>query len=144
FLDGNRKAGIVGPMLLNGDQSVQTSCIRAFPTILSEIVDSDLLRKWFPGWSLWGSAPLWRNNGQPAAVDAVSGASLMIRKETFESIGMFSTCFFMYAEDVDLCFKARQRGWGVYFIPEATVIHYGGQSSGAAEDRHFADVMLRE
>jgi len=144
FLDKHPTTGIVGPMLLNGDNSVQTSCIRAFPTILSEVVDSDLLRKRFPGWSLWGSAPLWRSKGQPTPVDAVSGASLMIRKDTFESIGMFSTSYFMYAEDVDLCYRAHQKGWGVYFIPEATVVHFGGQSSGAAEDRHFADVLLRE
>jgi len=57
---------------------------------------------------------------------------------------MFSTCYFMYAEDVDLCFKARQKGWKTYFLPEATVVHHGGQSSDAADDKHFADVMLRE
>src|SRR5690348_3920993 len=111
FLDENPRAGIVGPKLLNSDGSIQTSCIRSFPTILNEALDTDLLRRLFPRSRWWGIGPLFENRTAPAAVDAVSGASLMIRRNVFEAAGLFTTSYFMYAEDVDLCFKARRAGW---------------------------------
>lgn len=65
-------------------------------------------------------------------VDWVSGACLMMRKETLEEVGVLDEQFFMYAEDVDWCYRAKQKGWKTYFIPFAEVIHYIGRSSRKA------------
>ena len=73
----------------------------------------------------------------------VSGACLMIKREAFERIGRFSTYCFMYVEDADLCFKARQAGWRTYYVPQAVVVHHGGGSS-ARSVKTFGAVMARE
>ena len=62
-------------------------------------------------------------------VDWVSGACLAIRHEALEKIGLLDERFFMYAEDVDWCYRARKNGWKIYFVPHAEAIHYIGRSS---------------
>jgi len=62
-------------------------------------------------------------------VDRVLGTSMVLRKEALERIGLFDEGYFMYAEELDLCYRARQEGWEIYPIPNAEVIHYHQQSS---------------
>jgi GT2 family glycosyltransferase len=143
-LDETPTAGIVGPKLLNSDHSIQTSCIRSFPTLTNEALDTEYLRQKFPRSRLWGTGPLFADARVPMAVDAVSGAALMARREAFARAGLFSTAYFMYAEDLDLCLKLRRAGQTNYFIPDATILHHGGQSTESCDDRNFADVVMRE
>jgi GT2 family glycosyltransferase len=142
-LDATPDAGVVGCRLLNSDLSLQTSCIQAFPSILNQALDSEFLQAVFPKSSLWGMRPLYERKSQPSIVDIVSGACLMIRRIVFEQVGQFSTDFFMYAEDMDLCYKVARAGWRNYFVGNATVIHHGGRSSSIRPD-HFASIMMRE
>ncbi|MGA2786464.1 MAG: glycosyltransferase family 2 protein [Verrucomicrobiota bacterium] len=137
------QAGIVGARLLNSDGTLQTSCIQAFPTIWNQILDSEWLRQRSPRARLWGMAALFQEEAQPAEVDMVSGACLMVKREVFEQVGLFSTYCFMYVEDVDLCLKARRAGWKTYYVPEAQVVHHGGGSS-TASTQTFGAVMAQE
>ncbi len=143
-IDSRPKAGIVGPRLLNTDLSVQTSCIQSYPTLLNQIFDADLLRRLFPKSSLWGTRPLFEIQDGPAHVEVVSGACLVIRREAFEEAGRFNDKFFMYAEDVDLCYEAKRAGWDVYYLGDATVVHHGGRSSGKKSESNFATIMTRK
>ena len=143
-LESLPNAGIVGAKLLNTDKSIQTSCIRAFPSIFSEILDSEVLKRRFPRSYLWGTAPLFDPKNAPARVDAVSGACLMIKRSVFENVGVFSNDYFMYSEDIDLCFKVRQGGWKTYYIPDAIVVHHGGKCSSQRSLNIFSDVMMLE
>lgn len=136
-------AGAIGCKLLNGDGSVQTSCIQAFPTILNQLFNSEFLRALFPASSLWGMASLLGAKDRPAEVDVISGACLMLKRSLFEEVGFFSEDYFMYAEDVDLCYKIKQAGYTNYYIPTASVIHFGGGSSEQAPS-DFSVVMMRE
>lgn len=137
-------AGIVGARLLNSDGSVQTSCIQAFPSILNQMLDAEPLRKAFPRSRLWGIAPLTDGANIPAEVDVISGACLMISRRVFQSIGQFSSEYFMYSEDVDLCLKAKRAGRRNYYVPSAEVVHYGGRSSAVKQENTFESVMLVE
>jgi hypothetical protein len=65
----------------------------------------------------------------------VSGASLVVRREVFESIGLFDEGFFLYFEEVDYCLRAREAGWEVWYVPESRVVHLEGASTGI---RHTA------
>ena len=130
-------AGAIGCRLLNEDLSVQTSCIQAFPTILNQALDAEVLRRRWPSSRLWGIAPLTSAFPAPAPVQVVSGACLMIRRYVFEKVGMFSEDYFMYAEDLDLCQQIVRAGYRNYYIGAASVIHYGGRSSMP----HSATVM---
>ncbi len=128
FLEATPAAAVVGCRLLNSNLSVQTSSIQRFPTILNQILDADYLRSKFPKARLWGIRPLFEACA-PVVVEAVSGACLMIRRNAFEEVGKFSTQFFMYMEDIDLCHKVRAQGSKTYYVPEATVVHHGGRSA---------------
>lgn len=137
-------AAIAGCRLLNSDRTVQTSCIQKFPTVLNQFTDFEHVRLWFPRIPMFGVAPLFDTNpDRVTTVDAVSGAYLLIRRHIFEEVGMFSTDYFMYAEDLDLCHKVARLGWQVCFVGEARVIHYGGQSSKGRENG-FGDVLTRQ
>ena len=135
-------AGAIGCKLLNADGSVQTSCIQSFPTILNQLLNSDFLMGLFPKSRLWGMAPLFSAAKGPAEVEVLSGACIMMRRSLFEQIGLFSNDYFMYAEDLDLCYKARQSGYKNYYIPNATIFHFGGGST-QRRPSDFAVVMMR-
>ena len=137
------QAAAVGCKLLNGDGTVQTSCIQSLPTVLNQVLDSNLFRACWRKSPLWGTAPLYRLLEEPAPVRVVSGACLMVKREAFEKVGGFSSDYFMYAEDVDLCYKIRRIGGRSFYVPDAVVIHYGGGSSDGAAGG-FSSVMMRE
>ena len=69
------------------------------------------------------------NGTTPAKVEVISGACMMIRRDAFERVGMFSEEYFMYAEDLDLCLKSVRAGYNNYFIGDARIVHHGGKSS---------------
>lgn len=135
--------GAVGCRLLNGDDSLQSTCVAPFPTILNQVLNVDFLRQRFPSWSLWGCASLFQTGDQSSQVEVVSGACLMVRRSAFERVGMFSDDYFMYAEDLDLCYKLARAGYTNHYVPQATVRHYGGASSAKAPSE-FSVVMMRD
>jgi hypothetical protein len=143
FLKKTGDAGIAGAKLLNTDGSVQTSCVQAFPTVLNYFFDAEILRRAFPRLPFWGIAPLYSGDKTPAEVEVVSGACLMLTRTAFQKIGRFSDDYFLYAEDLDLCFKSHLAGFKNYFVPAATVIHHGGGSSRQTQSV-FSAVMMRE
>jgi GT2 family glycosyltransferase len=136
--------GIVGPKLLNSDGSIQDTCVRAFPTILNQILDTRLLRRLLPTPRLWGVNQDMLESEHPVAVDAVSGACLMIKRELFERVGMFTAEYFMYSEDIELCLMAREAGLASCFVPKAVVFHHGGGRSARTSVSSFSAVMLLE
>jgi GT2 family glycosyltransferase len=138
------RAGAVGCKLLNGDGSIQTSCIQSYPTLLNQVLDADLLYRLWPRCPLWGIAPLYENDAKPSPVQVISGACLMMKRSVFESIGRFSEDYFMYAEDADLCYSAHKNGCTNYYVPAASVIHYGGGSSSQSVWRMTPNIQKRQ
>lgn len=136
-------AGLVGCRLLNSDGTVQSSCIQSIPTILNQLLGSDVLRRRWPRSRLWGIAALYEDSPGPHEVEAVTGACVLVRREAFTKVGRFSEDYFMYAEDMDLSYKLRHAGYRNYYVPSATVTHHGGSSSDQAASA-FAAVMMRE
>ena len=120
----------MGCKLLNADLSVQTSSIMRFPRIWNAILQVEYLRLRWP--KLWGIGPLFSTDEEPCEVEVVSGACMLTRREVFEQIGMFSEEYFMYSEDVDLCYHTADAGFKNYYVGGATIVHYGGTSSPRA------------
>jgi GT2 family glycosyltransferase len=138
------RAGAIGCKLLNSDMSVQTSCIQRFPTILNQLLDIEALRLRWPACGLWRIDPLFSDAGEPSETEVISGACLMIAREVFEAVGLFSEDYFMYAEDVDLCFKVYRAGFKNYFVGDARVIHHGGGSSKQKSEDRWATLAQRD
>ncbi|MEP4078158.1 glycosyltransferase family 2 protein [Haloferula sp.] len=141
-LDRLPEAGLLGARLLNTDGSLQKSSVMAFPTPLNQALGSEFLYKFLPGSSMWKSGEAYAAT-EPVEVDAVSGACMVIRSELFARVGGFSTAYFMYAEDIDLCKRVEREGLKVYHVPQAEIVHHGGGSSETRFNR-FSDVMKRE
>jgi N-acetylglucosaminyl-diphospho-decaprenol L-rhamnosyltransferase len=138
------QVGAIGCKLLNSDMSVQTSCIQRFPTILNQMLDIEALRLRWPSCRLWRIDPLFSNPEQASETEVISGACLMIRRDVFETVGLFSEDYFMYAEDVDLCFKVHRAGFKNYFVGDAHVIHHGGGSSKQKSEDQWSTLAQRD
>jgi GT2 family glycosyltransferase len=145
WLQAHPRIGALGPCLLNADGSTQLSCVQAFPTLVNQVLDSDLLRRWFPRWKMWGTWPLMNpKKRSPAAdVDAISGACFLVKRNVFEVVGKFTEEYFMYSDDVDLSYKVRRAGYSIICLTDCNVIHYGGGSS-MRRDPSFAAVQRRK
>ncbi len=122
-------AGAVGCKLLNGDGSLQTICVQAFPTVLNQVLDSEFLRKRLLKSRLFGTRAFAETGSGPFEVEVVSGACIMVRRSIFELVGGFTGQYFMYGEDLDLNFKIHRAGFQVFYVPETSIIHFGGGST---------------
>ena len=127
FMSGHPDVGIVGCRLEDPDGTPQRSAFR-FPSMASEFeramrlgIVSSVLSRWIVA---------------PPVVDAdtrtdwVSGASMLVRGEVFESIGLLDEGFFMYYEELDFCERANNAGWECWYSPAGRVVHLVGQASG--------------
>ena len=85
--------------------------------------------------ALWKSNPWTQkylgdySGSHSRAVGWLSGSFLLVRRSSFESVGGFDAHYFMFFEDVDLCFRMKQQGWDSVYVPEASVQHVGGHST---------------
>ncbi|MBC7333927.1 MAG: glycosyltransferase family 2 protein [Actinobacteria bacterium] len=132
FMEENPAVGVVGPRIVNSDGSIQLSC-RRFPSMLNAGLHS-LLTDIFPNNPFsrkYKLADVERN--KPFAVDWVSGSFMLIRRKALDEIGLLDERYFMYAEDVDLCFRMWKNNWQVFYFPHASVLHYIGGSSKEKE-----------
>ncbi len=129
FLETHPQAGAVGPRLLNRDGSLQFSC-RRFPRPVAALFRNTPLGKLFPR-NRFAREYLMTDcdHTTESVVDWISGAAMCIRRETWEGVGGFDEGFFMYAEDMDWCWRAHRAGWDIYYVPHAEVMHCIGRSS---------------
>lgn len=140
----NEHVGIASCVLLNSDGSIQDTCVQTYPTILNQVLDSEWLRKIFPKSSLWGNEVLLAEDNHNHKVEALSGAFLMLKKDIFEEVGGFNELYFMYAEDIDLCFRVNQAGYDVVLVRSSNIVHYGGGSNTDELGNRFGNVMMRD
>ena len=129
FAESHPRAGAVGPKLLNSDGSLQSSC-RRFPTITAALFRNTFLGRWFPR-ARAAQTYLMADfdHIQPAQVDWVSGACMLLRREALEQVGGLDTSFFWGSEDVDLCWRLHKAGWDVTYTPAPQVTHVIGRST---------------
>jgi N-acetylglucosaminyl-diphospho-decaprenol L-rhamnosyltransferase len=71
--------------------------------------------------------------GEEAQVDWLPGASMMIRREVFKSIGLMDEGYFLYYEETDFCLQARRANWSCWYVPQSRVMHIAGQSTGVTD-----------
>jgi N-acetylglucosaminyl-diphospho-decaprenol L-rhamnosyltransferase len=127
-LDAHLDVAVAGPMLLETDGSVYPSG-RTFPDL------TDALGHGFVG-LFWPDNPWTRRyrllgaeQHRAREADWVSGAGFLVRHDAFDAVGGFDEAYFMYVEDVDLCWRLHRAGWGVWYEPSARVVHEQGRST---------------
>lgn len=133
----------IGCRILNPDLSLQ-DCVQYFPTLTNQLFANLALKRWLPMLQVWNThAPASRDSDHTYEVEVIPGACLMVDREVFKQVGCFSTGYFMYAEEVDLCYKISHAGWRLCCTDDAQIIHYGGQST-KQRGGSFSHVVMRE
>lgn len=136
WMDENPKIGISTPALRNKDGSLQGTG-GYFPTLIRvfswmTIQDFPFVDKFIKPFHPNKEKSFSKNDEfyiKGKDLDWVTGAFMMIRREVIDDIGYLDTDYFMYTEDTDYCFRAREKGWRVYFNPKWSITHFGGASS---------------
>ncbi len=127
-LDADPSAAVVGPRIVQADGTRYPSA-RRFPSLV-DAAGHALLSSWWPDNRF---SRRYRMDDlsvdQSTPVDWVSGACMLVRRSAWEELGGFDESYFMYAEDMDLCWRARQAGWQVLYVPQAVVTHLQGRST---------------
>ena len=132
YLETHHQVGLVGSRLEDPDGTPQDSAFR-FPSFLNEVDQgfrlgllSQLLQRQQIALTL---------SDQPCPADWLAGASLMIRREIFETAGLLDESYFLYFEEVDFCRRAKLSGWECWYVPASRVVHLVGQSSGVTNTK---------
>jgi GT2 family glycosyltransferase len=143
YLECRPQAAVAGPRLLNADGSLQPSAF-PFPTpaallwqatslgrlaAVRPALRERLRERYLIGW----------NHDQNRVVPWVMGAVLAIRRDVFTAVGGFDPTFYMFSEEVDLCYRLQKFGWQVHYTPSATAVHLGGASTN--QQRHRMEVQ---
>jgi GT2 family glycosyltransferase len=135
YLDVHPDAAIVGPRLLNRDESLQRSCYR-FPTPWRMACEYLLLTAAFPNSRWVGDYRAWAHDTE-REVDFVIGACMLVRRAAIQHAGLFDEDFFFYSEETDWCRRFKLAGWKICFTPVAEVQHLNGASGAAQADAVF-------
>jgi GT2 family glycosyltransferase len=139
YADAHPEAGIIGPKVLNRDQSLQRSYFQ-YPSPLNLFLLATYLYKAFPRSAFFNQGfCAGLDPDRPARVEAVSGCCFLIRREVLDRVGGFDEGYFMYCEETDLCYRAAKAGFEVHYAPVGRIIHFGGGSSKLASRRMFIE-----
>jgi GT2 family glycosyltransferase len=130
FFEKHPDAGVAGCKVLNSDGTLQLACRRSFPGPWTSFTKVTGLSALFPGSRLFARYNLtYLDENKTHEVDAVSGSFMMMRRETYNKVGGFDEQFFMYGEDIDLCYRTQKAGYKVFYVHETEIIHYKGEST---------------
>ena len=133
FFKEHPEAGIVGPKILNADGTLQPSCRRSFPTPAVAFYHMTGLHRLFPKNKHFGQYNLsFLDPDTTAQVDAVSGSFMFMKLALFKEINGFDEVFFMYGEDLDICYRVKAKGHPVWYYPKTQIVHFKGRSSSKA------------
>lgn len=133
FMEANPKAGIAGSRLEEMDGTPQCSAFR-FPNVWSEL-DNGLRLGIVTKLLSQKVVPILPVTEEVRQVDWVAGASMIVRRQVFETAGLMDEKYFLYFEEVDFCIAAKNAGWTCWYVPESKVVHYVGQSSGVTDTK---------
>ena len=125
FMEKTPEAGAAGAYLLNGDGTLQPAC-HPMLTPWREFMRLLFLDRVLHA-ATYGAG--WWKTEEPRQTEVIKGACLMLRHTALEQVGSLDGSYFMYTEEVDLCYRLAQAGWQLWWVPAAKVTHYGEASS---------------
>lgn len=126
YMDAHPLCGILGVKLIGRKGDLQPSC-RFFPTPWNIFLQRTGLRRLFKH-AVMIDDMSW-DHKSVRNCDWVPGCYLLIRKEVIDQVGLLDPRYFLYYEEIDLCFAAKSAGWLVTYFPDTSVVHLGGESA---------------
>lgn len=145
YMESNPDIGTAGCKVLNIDGTFQSACRRGFPTPWASFCKLFGLQKLFPQFKLFARYNLnYLDEDETNDVDALIGAFMFARTDVLKQVNGFDETFFMYGEDLDLCYRIKEAGFRVSYYPKTTIVHFKGESSKRStlnETKHFYEAM---
>ena len=129
YIKGNKNIGILGCKVVLPDGNLDKACRRSFPTFKVSFYRMSGLSKLFPNskrFNQYNLSYLDENGVYP--VDCVVGAFMLIDSAVMRKCNGLDESYFMYGEDIDLCYKVKELGYEVYYFGKYNIIHYKGAS----------------
>jgi GT2 family glycosyltransferase len=140
YMDEHPEVGVLGPRILHLDRSPAASCFRDPSLTLLTLKALGLSRLKLLNFARYHQKVFT----EPAEVDVVAGCAMMIRRDFLVELGGLDEDFFMYFEETDFCFRARERGKQVHYAPIGEFLHEAGGTSKTVKLRTFLDFRRSE
>jgi len=137
-MEKNPRCGAAGCKILNPDGSFAPESRRSVPTIRSAAFKVFGLTNLFPKSKYFGEYYLgWMDEDTPSKIPVLSGSFMFFRTKVLKELGGFDERFFMYGEDIDLCYRLNQTGYHIDYVPDTSIIHYKGESTKKDDTRYI-------
>lgn len=131
FMDTHPEVGIAGCKVVKPNGTLDWPCKRTFQTPSIFAYRALRFDEMFPQSKQFGKYHLtYLDENEVHEVDAVCGVFLMIRKETLDQIGLMDEMLINYSDDMDWCYRAKEKGWKVFYYPKTQIFHYKTKSHG--------------
>lgn len=145
FMDQHPEAGAATCKLEIPSGGIDEACHRGFPTPWNAFCHFSGLEKLFPHNRLFsGYLQGWKDMTQVHEVDAIAGAFLLVPRKVGEEEGWWDEEYFFYGEDLQFCYNIRKLGYKIYYVPDVSILHYGGVSSGIKKSGQNVTTANRE
>lgn len=130
FAESHENTGAVTSKLILGSGKLDPACKRSFPKLSVALPRILGLSKIFPKSRFFGKYNLtYLDENETAEVEAICGAFMFIPKKVLDETGYFDEDYFMYGEDLDLCYRIKKKGYKIFYFPSVTTIHFKGEST---------------
>lgn len=141
FTDAHAEAAVVGCRVLHPDMTLQRTCFM-YPSALNMLLSATHLYKIFPKSRFFGRELMsWWDYNDIREVETICGCCALVRKKAVEQVGLMDETYFVYGDDPDWCYRFRKNGWKVLYTPNATIIHYGGQTTKQVASRFMLQLQ---
>jgi len=139
--------GACGCKILNPDGTFAPESRRSVPTVFTALYKAVGLTALFPRNKIFGAYYMgWMDEDEGGEVPVLSGSFMFFRTSCLKDLGGFDERFFMYGEDIDLCYRTKKAGWDIHYVPVTSIIHYKGESTKKNEiayNRVFNDAIYK-
>lgn len=139
WLDRYPEVGACGPAVFDPDGQLQRTC-HAFPSLWLSLIAQFGLHRLFRRSRVFGAYEMtWWDHDEPRPVDWLSGVCIATRRSVRDRVGPLDEGYFMYAEDIDWCYRLAQAGFDRWYLPQAEIVHHeAGSWGGASRERILA------
>lgn len=145
FMKDNPLSGIATCKVILSDGKIDDACHRGFPTAWNAFCQFSGLANFFPNSDFFNGYHLgYKNLDEVHEIDSATGAFMLVRKEVGNEVNWFDEDYFWYGEDIDFCYRVKQKGWKIMFVPTVKISHLKGASSGIKDHSQKISTASKE
>lgn len=131
FMEKRQEAGAATCRVELPTEELDDASHRGFPTPWNAFCHFSGLSRIFPRSRIFAGYSLgWEDLSKTHEIDACAGAFMIVRQDAGEEIGWWDEDFFWYGDDLDFCYRLKEKGWKIYYVPTVSIMHYKGVSGG--------------